>query len=210
MPRDRYSYDYPRPAVTVDAVMFTLRDDRLHVLLIRRAKAPYAGSWALPGGFLEIDEPAEVGACRELREETGIEFKGQLHEVGFFARPDRDPRGRTISLAFLGFLPEPGPEPRGADDASDACWVPFNDLAAAPLAFDHNEVLARARPLANTMIRSGTAIVDLLGTAGPTASGVDRVFRILLGSRRGAARWLNAHRKAKDLGPGPGHGPNAT
>src|SRR4051794_19316530 len=94
-----YCYDYPRPAVTVDLVVFSLSGDELRVLLIRRKADPFAGRWALPGGFLEMDEPIADGARRELREETGLEAAGPLALIGVFGDPGRDPRGRTISLA---------------------------------------------------------------------------------------------------------------
>src|SRR5438132_13310292 len=92
----KYCYDYPRPAVTVDVVLVTLEKEP-HVLLIRRKHDPYAGKWAIPGGFIDIDEPLESAARRELREETGLEV-GPLEQLHTFGTPDRDPRGRTISV----------------------------------------------------------------------------------------------------------------
>src|SRR4051812_48945169 len=94
-----YCYDYPRPAVTVDLAAFALRDAGLRVLLVRRKHEPFAGRWAFPGGFLELDEPIEAAALRELREETGFEVPGPVELIGVFGAPGRDPRGRTISLA---------------------------------------------------------------------------------------------------------------
>src|SRR5260370_25359895 len=94
-----YCYDYPRPAVTVDLAAFALFRTDLRVLMIRRKKEPFAGRWALPGGFLEIDEPIEAAARRELREETGLDVTGPGAMIGVFVDPGRDPRGRTIRLA---------------------------------------------------------------------------------------------------------------
>jgi 8-oxo-dGTP diphosphatase len=137
-----YCYDYPRPAVTVDVVAFALEGGTLRVLLIRRKHDPFAGRWAVPGGFLEIDEPVEAGARRELREETGLEIAGPLAFFGVYGDPGRDPRGRTISLAHVATVAGPPPRPTGADDAEEAAWLDAND--ARGLAFDHDAMFRRA------------------------------------------------------------------
>ena len=131
-----FCYKYPRPAVTVDLVPFALDGTSLKVLLVKRKHEPFEGHWAIPGGFLEIDEPAAEGAARELHEETGVEFRGLMYEAGFAAAVDRDPRGRTISLVHVGLIPPPLDEPMGADDAADARWFDVLQLEE-PLAFDH-------------------------------------------------------------------------
>ena len=138
-----YCYKYPRPAVTVDLVAFATDGPALRVLLVRRKSEPFAGRWALPGGFLNLDEPAEVGARRELREETGLDVAGPVEPIGFFDAPGRDPRGRTISLAFAAVLPGPLPEVAGGDDAAAAEWREVEGLSG--LAFDHDAILAVAR-----------------------------------------------------------------
>ncbi len=138
-----FCYEYPRPAVTVDLVAFVREGSTLRVLLVRRKAEPFAGRWALPGGFLNLDEPAEAGARRELREETGLEVAGPVEPIGFFDAPGRDPRGRTISLAFAALVPGPLPAVAGADDAEKAEWRAVEGLAG--LAFDHDAILARAR-----------------------------------------------------------------
>ena len=109
-----YCYDYPRPAVTVDLAIFALSGDGLRVLLIRRKHDPFAGRWALPGGFLEIDEAIEAGARRELREETGFAPTGPIAFLGAYGEPGRDPRGRTISLAHAAVLRGTPPASKGA------------------------------------------------------------------------------------------------
>ena len=140
-----YCYDFPRPAVTVDTVAFAIDRSSLRVLMIRRGRPPFEGHWALPGGFIDLEEDAEPAARRELREETGLEIGPAcpFEPLGFYAAPGRDPRGRTISLAFATVLPPPLPEPVGGDDAALASWIPV-DSPGEPLAFDHATILADA------------------------------------------------------------------
>ena len=136
----RFCYDYPRPAVTVDMVVFTKTEDELRVLLIKRKHDPFAGKWAIPGGFLEIEEPLEEGARRELKEETGLEISGPIEQLGVFGEPGRDPRGRTISIAYAGLAVPRESTIQGGDDAQLAEW--FDPLDPPELAFDHREILA--------------------------------------------------------------------
>jgi 8-oxo-dGTP diphosphatase len=143
MPSNRgsYCYDYPRPLVSVDAVVFRERDGELEVLLVRRGKPPFEGMCALPGGFVEMHEDLHQAASRELREETGLEGV-DLRQLAAFGRPDRDPRGRCISIAFVGALERGGDSVRGGDDAAEASWHGTAELPA--LAFDHDEIVAHA------------------------------------------------------------------
>ncbi|WP_395576271.1 NUDIX hydrolase [Streptomyces sp. BK79] len=131
-------------AVTVDLAVLTLRAGALHVLLVERGQEPYAGRWALPGGFLLPSESAETAARRELAEETGLADVTGLHleQLRTYSEPDRDPRMRVVSVAFAALLPDP-PEPRAGTDAAEARWVPYD--AAVDLAFDHGRILADAR-----------------------------------------------------------------
>ena len=135
-----FCYDYPRPAVTVDVVVFRQADSGWEVLLIRRKNGPHRGLWAFPGGFVEPDETLEDAASRELQEETGLS-KIELHQIGAFGEPGRDPRGRTISIAFAGVL-EDSQDATGADDAEEAQWFAVNGLPK--LAFDHDEIFRSA------------------------------------------------------------------
>lgn len=139
--KGRYTYDYPRPAVTVDIVVVS-HGPKPKVLLIRRKHAPFAGKWAIPGGFVDEGETLEEAARRELLEETGIEVE-KLRQVGAFGDPGRDPRGWTIAVAFLARVRASKVNPKGADDATEAAW---HSLARPPaLAFDHAKILEHVR-----------------------------------------------------------------
>jgi len=134
-------HEYPRPMVTVDVVIFTLRENDLQVLLVRRRNPPFAGMWAIPGGFVDIDEPLEAAARRELEEETGVRDV-HLEQFHTFGDPGRDPRGRTITVAYLALVRADQVRPRAGDDAAEAGW--WSMRALPPLAFDHDRILARA------------------------------------------------------------------
>lgn len=136
-----YSYDYPHPAVTVDVAVFTVTNGRLAVLLIRRSQWPHAGKWALPGGFVGIDESLKRAAWRELQEETGIKA-GYLEQLGAFGRPDRDPRERVITVAYIALAAANRMDIRAGSDASDARLFNVDELPE--LAFDHAKILAHA------------------------------------------------------------------
>ncbi len=137
-----YTYDYPRPMVTADILILKFETGQMRLLLIRRKNPPFAGGWALPGGFLEMDERPEESAARELREETGLSGV-PLFPLGSAGAPDRDPRGRTISLLHGGILTRPFPEAKAGDDAGDLQWFPLNELPE--LAFDHEPLIRAAR-----------------------------------------------------------------
>lgn len=140
---------YPPVFVTVDLAIFTIRNGALSVLLIERDAEPYAGRWALPGGFIEPDEDAAQAAWRELAEETGVkQWTGHLEQLQTYSAPDRDPRHRIISVAHVAFAPNL-PTPVAGSDARTARWWAVEDLMAATgeapaLAFDHAQILADA------------------------------------------------------------------
>ena len=136
-----YCYAYPRPAVTTDCVVFAWLDDMLQVLLIERAADPFKGSWAFPGGFLDMDECALAGAQRELHEETGLQGI-HLEQLHTFSSVARDPRGRTISVVFWGAVNQAHHQVVAGDDARRASWFPVS--AVPPLAFDHSEIFQLA------------------------------------------------------------------
>jgi 8-oxo-dGTP diphosphatase len=137
-----YTYEYPRPSLTVDCIIFGLDETgRLKVLLIQRAKNPYKDHWALPGGFVDMDEDLEAAALRELKEETGVEniFIEQLYTFG---TPGRDPRGRVVSVAYFALV-NLAEHQLGADtDAQDVRWYALDELPV--LAFDHAVILETA------------------------------------------------------------------
>lgn len=155
-----YCYEYPRPAVTVDVAAFTLDVDRIKLLVIRRRNEPFAGCWALPGGFLDIEEEVEDAARRELQEETGLAGLRVLDPIGTFATLGRDPRGRTISLAFGAVVPGPPPPVAGDDDAAEATWLDPSEIVA--FAFDHGQIVANALTWLDAGIRRGGLGLALL------------------------------------------------
>ena len=134
-----YTYKYPRPAVTADCVVIT-KEEQPKVLLIQRGADPYKGSWAFPGGFMNMDETTEQCAIRELEEETGLRVS-DVHQIGAYSKVDRDPRGRTITVAYLAIIDEPV-QVTGQDDAANAEWFPLSALPE--LAFDHAEIMQDA------------------------------------------------------------------
>lgn len=135
----KYSYKYPHPSVTTDCVIFGFDGVKLKVLLVERGMAPYKGRWAFPGGFLNMDESAEEGALRELKEETGLEG-AYIRQFHTFSAPQRDPRERVITIAYYALVRMR--EVKGGDDASDARWFALDEVP--PLAFDHDQILRKA------------------------------------------------------------------
>ncbi len=137
-----YTYQYPRPALTIDIVLFQRVQELYRVLLIKRAQEPFVGKYALPGGFLDISETLEEAAVRELREETGLK-NIQLVQIHTFSDPDRDPRERVISTAYGALINDNYPyQLRAGSDAAEANWFDLAHLP--PLAFDHNIIIKAA------------------------------------------------------------------
>jgi 8-oxo-dGTP diphosphatase len=173
---ERRAYAYP--AVATDVVLFTIQGARLAALLVRRAREPFRNRWALPGGFVDLDEDLEAAAMRELAEETGITgvFLEQLYTFG---RPDRDPRGRVISVAYYALVPADGATLRAGSDAREATWFTLDALP--PLAFDHEEMVALAhRRLASKLGYSTIALQFMPKQF--TLSQLQSVYEIILGA----------------------------
>ena len=144
-----YTYKYPRPAVTADCIVIT-KEAEPKVLLIERGDEPFKGCWAFPGGFMNMDENTEQCAIRELEEETGLKVN-EVHQIGAYSKVDRDPRGRTVTVAYLAIVDAPMAV-SGQDDAAKAQWFPLTAFLDKPsgkaerpeLAFDHEEIMKDA------------------------------------------------------------------
>lgn len=134
-----YVYEWPRPMVTVDAVVFAVLPGKTEVLLIERGREPFKGQWAVPGGFVEMDEELEDAVARELAEETGLTAV-RLEQMHTFGRCGRDPRGRQISIAFMGIISEGQHRVRAGDDAARVKWFNVEQLPEN-MAFDHDEMV---------------------------------------------------------------------
>ena len=175
-----FTYRYPRPALTVDCVVFGLDETALQVLLIQRSAPPFTGQWALPGGFVELDETLDAAARRELAEETGLSnlFLEQLYTFGEI---HRDPRERTVSVAYYALIKLSDYRVQAASDARDAAWFPTSQLP--PLAFDHAYILDVARERLRNKVRYQPIGFELLP---------NRFTLRHLQKRCWNARWTNA------------------
>ena len=134
----KYTYDWPRPMVTVDAAVFRRSAGGWQLLFIRRNNEPFAGKWAFPGGFVDMDEELEDAIVRELAEETGLTGV-HLEQLHTFGKVGRDPRGRQITIVFMGIVDESQSQVKGGDDAAEARWFDIDELPE-DLAFDHDNV----------------------------------------------------------------------
>ena len=174
------------PAVvnlTVDLVVLTVRQEALHVLVVERGVEPYLGQLALPGGFVQADEDIPLAAARELEEETHIR-PGPLHleQLGTYAKPGRDPRGRIVTVAYLAIAPDL-PLPKGDSDAAEAAWTPVGDLVSADqshLAFDHDEILRDGVERARSKLEY-TTLATAFCPATFTLSELRRVYEVVWG-----------------------------
>lgn len=134
-----YTYAYPKPSVTTDCILINKIHGIEKILLIKRKHEPFMGKWAFPGGFVEIDEDLPAGAQRELEEETGLS-NIQLTQFKTYGKPDRDPRGRTISVVYYALLASQSLLVQAGDDAAQAAWYDLHNLPE--LAFDHAKILS--------------------------------------------------------------------
>jgi 8-oxo-dGTP diphosphatase len=136
--KGKYVYDWPRPMVTVDAAVFAVTDAGIKLLLINRGHEPFKGQWAIPGGFIGIDEELDDAVARELAEETGL-TDVNIEQMHTFGKPGRDPRGRQITVVYVGIIREGLDRIKAGDDAAQAQWFDINALPPN-MAFDHDEV----------------------------------------------------------------------
>jgi 8-oxo-dGTP diphosphatase len=170
-----YSYPYPHPAVATDICAFAVNNDALNLLLIRRGQDPFRGAWALPGGFLGEAENLDQCAARELAEETGLTAVRCL-QFATFSEPDRDPRERVISVAYLVMVEQARVHLAASTDAAEASWSPVGRLPA--LAFDHDRIVKRAlAALKDGIWRSPLAFTTLPATF--TLSQAQHAFEVV-------------------------------
>ncbi len=172
MAATRYRY----PAISVDVVIFMLREDDLQVLLVQRKHPPFAGRWAIPGGFVEVNESLEAAARRELKEETGL-HDVYLEQLYTFGEPKRDPRGRVVTVAYLALLPTPLTVEAG-DDASDVHW--WSTYKLPLLAFDHAKILHYALQRLRYKLEYTAAGFQLLPPSF-TLTEIQKAYEIVLG-----------------------------
>lgn len=171
-----FTYEYPRPALTVDCVVFGLDEEDLKVLLIRRAVDPFKGRWALPGGFVEMDETLDQAARRELREETGLE-RLYLEQLYTFGEVERDPRGRVVSVAYYALVKLSDQRLQAATDAREVGWFAVWDVPS--LAFDHARILKTALARLRGKVRYEPIGFELLPPKF-TLSQLQRVYETIL------------------------------
>ena len=194
-----YSYEYPHPAVSVDIVIFTIRDARLKLLLIRRAGEPYRGKWALPGGFIHLDEDLDASARRELEEETGVSGV-YLEQLYTFGAPQRDPRERVITVAYYALIPSDRLQLRAATDAEAVGWFGMDELPG--LAFDHTDIIAMAHERLVAKLDYSTIAFQFMG-GDFSLSELQSVYEIILREaldKRNFRKWALALEQIEETG----------
>ncbi len=195
-PEDHPKADYdpaafPRPSVTADIALFTVRDRTLQVLLIRRKEWPFAGQWAVPGGFLRPEETLEDAARRELAEETGVSDV-LLEQLRVWSEPNRDPRTWVITVAFTALVASDTLTLRAGTDAAEAQWFPVNALPS-PLAFDHDAILADAVRSLQTRLQADLQIAAALLPSHFTLTKMQEVYETISGQsldKRNFRKWV--------------------
>lgn len=204
-----YSYKYPHAALTTDCVVFGYDGRDLHILLVERGIEPYKGSWALPGGFMNIDETVEECAKRELAEETNVKdiYLEQFH---VFSSVKRDPRERVITVAFIALVRKSDYRVMAGDDAARASW--FNEMELPPLAFDHREIISLARRRLKEKLHTDPIAFHLLDEKF-TMSELQRLAEVINDTsydRRNFARKMMSTGFIEDEGPSPETSHNRT
>ncbi len=197
-----YKYQYPHPAVTTDAVVFGFDGKELHLLLIERGIEPFKGCWALPGGFVRIDETIEECVMRELKEETGVE-NVYLEQFHVFSDVNRDPRERVITIAFFAMVRKSDYHLIASDDAERASWFSLDEYP--PLAFDHYEIIKQAREHLKEVIRIRPIAFKLLDEKF-SMSELQRLYEIInekTYDRRNFARKMSSSEMLLDEGLSP-------
>lgn len=187
-----YTSDYPIINVTVDVVVLIIDEGELRALMVRRGGPPYQGRWALPGGFVEVDEDLETAARRELVEETGVSAdEVRIEQLATYGAPKRDPRGRTLSVAWLAILPASS-DPQAGSDASHTAWKPVDTLLGRTcLAFDHKRILSEAVERTRAKLEYTNLATAFLGEEFTIAQ-LRQVYEVIWGHPLDAG---NFHRK---------------
>lgn len=186
-----YQYEYPHSAVTADVAIFTVREKKLKLLLVKRAGEPYQGRWALPGGFVRLEEDLEAAARRELEEETGVSGV-YLEQLYTFGRVDRDPRERVITVAYYALIPSDKVELKAATDAEAVGWFGMDELP--PLAFDHDEIVDMAHQRLSAKLDYSTIAFQFMPEKF-TLSELQEVYEIILRQemdKRNFRKWILA------------------
>lgn len=194
-----YQYKYPHPAVTVDIVIFTVRDEELKLLLIRRAGEAYQGKWALPGGFIQLDEGLETAARRELEEETGVRGV-YLEQLYTFGAVERDPRERVITVAYYALIPSDQIRLHAATDAEAVGWFSMNELPE--LAFDHDKIVASAHERLTAKLDYSTIAFQFM-RGEFTLAELQAVYEIILQEevdKRNFRKWALALEQIEETG----------
>ena len=202
-----FQYEYPHPAVTTDVVIFSIRDNQLKLLLIKRGGTPFKGKWALPGGFVELDESLEEGARRELEEETGLSgvFLEQLYTFG---QPGRDPRERVITVAYYALIPSDQVSLCAATDAEAVGWFAMDELPE--LAFDHQTIVDMAHERLAAKLDYSTLAFQFMATEF-TLSDLQQVYEIILQEsidKRNFRKWVLAMERIEETGEVKRDGPH--
>ena len=197
-----YTYDYPRPMVAVDIIPFSIRKWKLKVLLVKRAHEPFKGRWALPGGFIEMDETLEESARRELKEETTL-MPLWMAQLGAYGDPGRDPRGRTVTIVYLVWIAEKD-VPHAQSDAAKAAW---HGLDALPdLAFDHVVILRDGFLDLRRKVAS-QGILDALISGPKTRYRREKYAEAILGVPRDSPEFIHVLMAPDAQKPDPGARP---
>jgi 8-oxo-dGTP diphosphatase len=195
-----YTSQYPIFFVTADIAVFSIIEDEFRVLLVRRSAEPESNKWALPGGFVDPDEDLVNAAKRELEEEAGAKFGGVLLEqLRSYGAPNRDPRGRVISVAYVGVLPTPS-DPTAGSDAAEARWQPVDRLLAdsSGLAFDHDLIVRDAVERVRSKLEYTTLATAFVGSEF-TLSQLRRVYEAVWGAQFDAGNFQRKMKRTEDF-----------
>lgn len=195
----QYCYHHPHPAVTTDIVIFTIRDSKLQLLLVQRQWEPFTGKWALPGGFISMDESLRQCAQRKLDEETGVSgvFLEQLYTFG---EPDRDPRERVITVAYYALIPTDKIEIRAATDAEAVGWFAMAELPT--VAFDHHKIIRKAKERLAAKLDYSTLAFQFMPKEF-TLTELQEVYEIILEEevdKRNFRKWVLALESIEETG----------